>query len=85
MNHLNLTLAAEEPSVICMSIKPGVVDTQMQQDIRDIHSKSMDDKDIAKFRTLHEEGNLVRPEQPGQVIGKLAVNAPKELSGKFLE
>ncbi|KAL8990788.1 MAG: hypothetical protein Q9177_000640 [Variospora cf. flavescens] len=85
MNHLNLTLAAEEPSVICISIKPGVVDTQMQQEIRDIHSKSMDDKDNAKFRTLHEKGNLVRPEQPGQVIGKLAVNAPKDLSGKFLE
>ncbi|KAL9061642.1 MAG: hypothetical protein Q9206_000462 [Seirophora lacunosa] len=85
MNHLNLTLAAEEPKVTCVSIRPGVVDTQMQIDVRDIHSKSMDHKDNDKFRSLHEEGQLVRPEQPGHVIAKLVVNAPKVLSGKFLE
>ncbi|KAL8929046.1 MAG: hypothetical protein Q9208_001489 [Pyrenodesmia sp. 3 TL-2023] len=85
MNHLNLTLAAEEPRVTSISIRPGVVDTQMQIDVRDTHSSSMDEKDNAKFRELYESGKLVRPEQPGHVIAKLAVDAPNELSGKFLE
>ncbi|KAL8948766.1 MAG: hypothetical protein Q9222_005077 [Ikaeria aurantiellina] len=85
MNHLNLTLAAEEPSLTCMSIRPGVVDTQMQRDVRDIHSSSMDEKDNMKFKSLHEEGKLVRPEQSGHVIAKLAISAPKSLSGQFLE
>lgn len=85
MNHLNLTLAAEEPDVTCVSIRPGVVDTQMQIDIREVHSSSMDEKDNAKFRGLHEEGKLVKPEQPGHVIAKLAINAPKVFSGMFLE
>ncbi|KAI4259763.1 MAG: hypothetical protein LQ352_000569 [Teloschistes flavicans] len=85
MNHLNLTLAAEEPSVTCVSIRPGVVDTQMQQNIRDVHSVSMDEKDVIKFRTAHEEGKLVKPEQPGHVIAKLAVSAPRILSGQFLD
>ncbi|KAL9604375.1 MAG: hypothetical protein Q9219_000563 [cf. Caloplaca sp. 3 TL-2023] len=85
MNHLNLTLAAEEPSLTSISIRPGVVDTQMQMDIRNKHSELMDEKDVSKFHTLHQQGQLVKPEQPGHVIAKLAVDAPKDLSGKFLE
>ncbi|KAL8692463.1 MAG: hypothetical protein Q9218_002531 [Villophora microphyllina] len=84
MNHLNMTLAKEEPIVTCVAIKPGVVDTQMQQDIRDKHAASMDDRDIAKFRNLYQEGKLVKPEQAGHVIAKLAIGAPKQLSGQCL-
>ncbi|KAL9584054.1 MAG: hypothetical protein Q9212_002353 [Teloschistes hypoglaucus] len=85
MNHLNLTLAAEEQSVTCVSIRPGVVDTQMQQNIRDVHSASMDEKDVIKFKTAHEKGRLVKPDQPGHVIAKLVVSAPQRLSGQFLD
>ncbi|KAL9031303.1 MAG: hypothetical protein Q9196_000659 [Gyalolechia fulgens] len=85
MNHLNLTLAAEEPSVTCVAIRPGVVDTQMQLDIREMHSELMDEKDVLKFHNLHQQGKLIKPERPGHVIAKLAICAPKELSGKFLE
>ncbi|KAI4249150.1 MAG: hypothetical protein L6R40_000608 [Gallowayella cf. fulva] len=85
MNHLNLTLAAEEPSLTSISVRPGVVDTQMQIDIREVHSALMDEKDVTKFRNLHQQGQLVKPEQPGRVIAKLAVGAQKQLSGQFLE
>ncbi|KAI4170799.1 MAG: hypothetical protein LQ343_004688 [Gyalolechia ehrenbergii] len=85
MNHLNLTLAAEEPCVTCVAIRPGVVDTQMQLDVREKHSELMDEKDVSKFHGLHQEGKLIKPEKPGHVIAKLAIGAPKELSGKFLE
>lgn len=85
MNHLNLTLAAEEPNLTCLSIRPGVVDTQMQSDVRNVHSALMDEKDVAKFHTLHQQGQLVKPEQPGRVIARLAVGAPKQLGGQFLE
>ncbi|OBT57186.1 hypothetical protein VE04_02378 [Pseudogymnoascus sp. 24MN13] len=33
---------------------------------------------------LKEEGGLLRPEQPGNVLGRLAVEGEKELGGKFL-
>ncbi|KAL8790440.1 MAG: hypothetical protein Q9213_000592 [Squamulea squamosa] len=85
MNHLNLTLAAEEPKVICVSIRPGVVDTQMQVNIRNVHSALMDEKDVAKFQSLHRQGELVKPEQPGRVIARLSVGASKQLSGQFLD
>lgn len=84
MNHLALTLGVEEPDVITISIRPGVVNTAMQQDIREKHSASMQEKDVARFHQLYEEGSLLKPEQPGHVIAKLALDGPKELSGKFL-
>ncbi|KAH0543683.1 hypothetical protein FGG08_001998 [Glutinoglossum americanum] len=84
INHLVLTLSNEEKLVTSISIRPGVVDTEMQREIREFHSTAMDQKDAERFRTLKEQGGLLKPEQPGHVIAKLAVGAPQELSGKFL-
>lgn len=65
------------------SIRPGVVDTEMQRELREVHHTSMDKKDAEKFAGLKSEGKLLKPEQPGHVLAKLAVDTPKELSGKF--
>ncbi|KAK5137514.1 hypothetical protein LTR08_008493 [Meristemomyces frigidus] len=84
MNHLGMTLAVEEKDITTVSVRPGVVDTDMQREIRETHHVAMDEKDAAKFKELKETGGLLRPEQPGHVMAKLVLDAPKELSGKFL-
>ena len=84
LNHLALTLGAEEPEVTTISIRPGVVNTDMQRDVREVHSGSMRESDVEKFHQLHKDGGLLMPEQPGHVIARLAVAGPRELSGKFL-
>jgi NAD(P)-dependent dehydrogenase (short-subunit alcohol dehydrogenase family) len=84
INHLAMTLGVEEPDVTTISIRPGMVDTAMQQELRDSHLQNMDPNDAKKFRSAHEDGKLLKPEQPGHVIGKLVLEAPKEFSGKFL-
>ena len=84
LNHLALTLAAEEPDVTTISVRPGTVDTEMQREIREEHHERMSEKDRIKFANLKKEGQLLRPEQPGHVIAKLAVEGGSELSGKFL-
>ncbi|ORY14801.1 hypothetical protein BCR34DRAFT_585557 [Clohesyomyces aquaticus] len=85
MNHLAMTLGVEEPDVITLSIRPGVVDTEMQRAIRDTHSAAMG-ADAEKFHGLKRDGGLLRPEQPGHVIAKLAVQegVKREWSGRFL-
>jgi NAD(P)-dependent dehydrogenase (short-subunit alcohol dehydrogenase family) len=87
LNHFAISLAVEEPLITSIAIRPGVVDTEMQRDIREKHAEAMGPKDSERFMKLKEEGGLLRPEQPGHVIAKLAV-AGKEgiegLSGKFL-
>ena len=79
-----MTLAVEEPSVTTVSIRPGVVDTDMQKSIREVHHTSMDAKDAAKFSELKSTGGLLKPEQPGHVMAKLVLDAPKDLNGQFL-
>lgn len=78
-----MTLAVEEPDITTTSIRPGVVDTEMQRELREVHHTAMDKKDAEKFATLKSGGKLLRPEQPGHVLAKLAIDTPKELSGKF--
>lgn len=73
LNHLAATLAVEEPDVTTVSVRPGVVDTEMQRAIREEHNKAMSASDQEKFQGLHKQGKLVRPEQPGGVIANLAV------------
>lgn len=57
----------------------------MQREIRDKHNETMSEQDAKKFLGLKKEGNLLKPEQPGYVIAKLTVDAPREMSGKFLD
>ncbi|KAF9740113.1 hypothetical protein PMIN02_006377 [Paraphaeosphaeria minitans] len=84
LNHLALTLSIEEPDVTTISIRPGVVDTEMQREIRELHNTTMTEIDAAKFAGLKKDGGLLKPEQPGHVLAKLAVAGDKDLSGKFL-
>jgi hypothetical protein len=84
MNHLAISLSSEEPDITTVSIRPGVVDTTMQVEIREQHKDGMGEKQHSRFTDLHEKGHLLRPEQPGTVIANLAISAPKELSGKFI-
>ncbi|RDW66920.1 NAD(P)-binding protein-6 [Coleophoma crateriformis] len=84
LNHLALTLKAEEPDITTISVRPGVVDTEMQVEIREKHVELMDATDATKFRGLHADGKLLKPEQPGHVMAKLAVSASADLNGKFM-
>jgi hypothetical protein len=84
MNHLGLTLSTEEPNITTVSIRPGTVDTDMQGVIR-ANGEIMDAKDAKKFKALYEDGKLLKPEQPGNVMGRLAIGADRGLSGKFLK
>lgn len=84
VNHLTLTLKTEEPEITTIAIRPGVVDTEMQREIREKHKDVMDEEDVKKFSSAFTDGKLVKPEQCGHVIAKLAVQGPSELSGQFL-
>ena len=85
LNHLAKTLSIEEPDVISIAIRPGVVDTQMQRELRNIHASGMLEKQAAKFYDFHRAGGLLKPEQPGTVIARLVLEGPEELNGEFLK
>jgi NAD(P)-dependent dehydrogenase (short-subunit alcohol dehydrogenase family) len=84
INHLVTTLEVEEPDIISVAIRPGTVDTEMQREIREKHNLAMDPQDATKFASLKKDGKLLQPEQPGNVIARLVLDAPKELRGRFI-
>ncbi|KAK6347797.1 hypothetical protein TWF718_005622 [Orbilia javanica] len=84
LNHLNQTLAVEEPDIVTVAIRPGVVDTDMQTALREVHGNVMKPEEHAKFLNLKKNGGIVKPEDVGAVLGNLGLRAGKELSGKFL-
>ena len=76
-------MSLEEKNITTVSIRPGVVDTDMQQEIREKHLSLLDEDLQKHFGSLKENGSLLKPEQPGNVIAKLSLEAPIQLSGKF--
>lgn len=84
MNHLALSLGEEEQDVVSISVRPGMVDTEMQRELREDHSTTLEPQVHSKFMSVHKEGKLLKPEQPGFVMARLVIDAPKDLSGKFL-
>jgi NAD(P)-dependent dehydrogenase (short-subunit alcohol dehydrogenase family) len=81
LNHLALTLSVEEPSITTISIRPGVVDTEMQREIREVHHERMSEKDRTKFSGFKKDGALLKPEQPGYVMARLAVAKEEHVKG----
>lgn len=79
-----MTMALEEPDITSISIRPGMVDTKMQEELRAQHIDVLGPVQGKRFLDAHTEGKLLKPEQPGHVIAKLVLDAPRDLSGKFL-
>ncbi len=82
LNHLTRILAQEEPAITSISVKPGVVDTEMQTTIREKGKGHMGEKNYARLTGLYEENKLLPPELPARAIAALALGAPKDLSGE---
>ncbi|KAF3100425.1 hypothetical protein TWF569_006654 [Orbilia oligospora] len=84
LNHLNMTLAHEEPAISSIAIAPGIVDTDMQKALRDVHGDVMPHLEQSLFINLKESGQIVKPSDVGTVLGNLSLNMEKSLSGKYL-
>jgi NAD(P)-dependent dehydrogenase (short-subunit alcohol dehydrogenase family) len=85
LNRLTQVLAAEESTLTALTVRPGVVDTDMQAFIRKEGSNAMAAEQAAYYRQLKERGELEPPEIPARSIAWLALHAPPEFSGRFLD
>ncbi|GAA5954903.1 hypothetical protein JCM3765_007806 [Sporobolomyces pararoseus] len=84
MNSLVRTLANEEEEIVSVALRPGVVDSEMQEIIREKGMEHMKQSEHDRFTGLHSRGELLPPSKPGLALASLAIKAPKELSGEFI-
>jgi NAD(P)-dependent dehydrogenase (short-subunit alcohol dehydrogenase family) len=74
-------IATEKPDITAFSFAPGVVNTAMQQNIRD--RKEMMPAQLAEyFSSLHSTGQLEPPEVPARALAWCALHAPQEWTGQ---
>lgn len=85
LNHFTRVLAAEEPELTAVTVRPGVVDTDMQTTIRNEGKNALPDEQLAYYRQLKANGELEPPDVPGRSIAWLALHAPVEFSGQFFD
>jgi NAD(P)-dependent dehydrogenase (short-subunit alcohol dehydrogenase family) len=85
LNMLTKALAEEAPEVVAVALRPGVVDTAMQATIREEGKAGMPAERYQRFVQYHERGELLPPERPGRALAALALHAPREWSGEFLQ
>lgn len=86
LNHFAMTIANEEDSVRALAIAPGIVDTQMQVEIREnVGPKAMSPDALSLFKGLKSDNKLLDSSVPATVYSKLALyGIPKAVNGKYL-
>lgn len=86
LNHFAMTIANEEKAVKALAIAPGIVDTQMQVEIREnVGPKSMSAEALKLFTGLKEGNKLLDSSVPATVYAKLALyGIPNAVNGKYL-
>ena len=82
--HFTRVLAEEEPSLTAISVRPGVVDTEMQALIRREGVRAMSPEQMAYYQSLKSEGELEPPFVPARSIAWLSLHAPRHWRGDFL-
>ncbi len=85
LTHFTRQLAAEEPDVTAVALRPGVVDTGMQTLIRREGTRAMTAAHSAYFQGLKDKGALMPADVPAQAVAWLALSAPRALSGQFVD
>lgn len=85
LNHFTRILAAEETEITALAVRPGRVNTDMQAFIRRTGLSGMPPEVHRQFIEQYEQGRLLPPERVGRAIAWMALNAPHEWSGEFIE
>jgi len=84
LNQFNRSLAVEEPAITAIALRPGIIDTDMQAQIRRDGATGMPNQVHQRFVGFHTTGKLEPPEMPGRALVALAFHAPHEWSGEFI-
>lgn len=79
------TLAAEveDSGLVVTVLRPGVVDTSMQTDLRQTPSRRF--PPVAKWQNYHERGQLRPPEEPAQAVVWLSSHFADSSNGQLFD
>jgi NAD(P)-dependent dehydrogenase (short-subunit alcohol dehydrogenase family) len=87
LEHFTRQLAAEAGpmGVVAVALRPGLVDTRMQEEIRNRPADSIPPELRATFSAYKQRGMLVPPERPARIIAFLCSDRPGYINGRVLD
>jgi NAD(P)-dependent dehydrogenase (short-subunit alcohol dehydrogenase family) len=86
LNHFSRILSAEEPTICVVAINPGEMDTQMMAYIREKGQGVIPFESFHRlFVDYYERGLLPSPDVSALAAVTLALAAPLEMSGKYID
>ena len=85
LQSISTHLAVEEPDITSITVAPGRVDTDMQALLRAAGKESMNKAQYDSFVDAFEQGQLLKPEQPGHVIAEFVARPDRALTGQCLK
>jgi NAD(P)-dependent dehydrogenase (short-subunit alcohol dehydrogenase family) len=88
VEHFTKQVAAEagQYGVLAVSLRPGVIDTRMQEEMRSRPPDSISPELRAAFNGYKERGMLVAPEQPARIIAYLCSDRPgMNINGRAMD
>jgi NAD(P)-dependent dehydrogenase (short-subunit alcohol dehydrogenase family) len=83
--HFTRVVAAEEPRLTCVALRPGVIDTAMQTMIRQNGAAAMETEKVAYFKQLNAQTRLEPAHVPARALAWLALHAPPDWSGRLID
>lgn len=87
VEHFTRQLAAEGAplGVVAVALRPGVVDTKMQEDLRNRPPEAIPPELRAAFAAYKQRGMLVPPERPARIVAYLCSDRPGYINGRVLD
>jgi NAD(P)-dependent dehydrogenase (short-subunit alcohol dehydrogenase family) len=85
LHHLTRCMAVENSRIRAVSLRPGVIDTAMQDQIRRDGPSHMPAEMMQYFQQLKETNRLEPPEVPAKSMAWLALYCPPEWNGEMIE
>lgn len=87
LEHLTRILAAEGAplGIVALAVRPGLLDTPMQEELRSRPSEAMPPELRSIFAAYKQRGHLVSPERPARMIAYLCTDRSEGLNGRVLD
>ncbi|MDQ6694491.1 MAG: SDR family oxidoreductase [Chloroflexota bacterium] len=87
VEHFTHLLAAEGAplGIVCVALRPGVVDTRMQEDLRARADENISPNLRAIFAAYKQKSRLVSPERPAEIIAYLCTDRAGDINGRVMD
>ena len=82
---MNARVGIDLVGVVAVALRPGVVDTRMQEEMRNRPADTLPPELRAVYNAYKQRGMLAPPERPARMIAYLCTGRAADVNGRVLD